>query len=78
MLRVKTVKETIAKIFDESYNDHKWYKIDDYLILSLIVISTIEVFLTTFESIDRKYGEILSFIDYFTTIIFTIETRWLN
>lgn len=73
MLRVKTVKETIAKIFDESYNDHKWYKIDDYLILSLIVISTIEVFLTTFESIDRKYGEILSFIDYFTTIIFTIE-----
>ena len=45
----------------------------DYAIIGLIVLSTVEVFLSTYDGIVEKYGKWLHFVDYFTTFFFTIE-----
>ena len=63
----------IARVFDDNLKTRQWENIIDYTIIGLIVISSIEVFLSTFPDISDKYGHILHFVDVFTTIVFTIE-----
>ena len=72
-MKKRSLKEKLALVFDDNLKTRQWQNIFDYFIIGLIVISTIEVFLSTFTSIVDKYGHILHFIDIFTTIIFTIE-----
>jgi voltage-gated potassium channel len=45
----------------------------DYAIIGFIVLSTLEVFLSTYDGIVERYGKWLHAIDYITTIFFTIE-----
>lgn len=66
-------KMSLARVFDDNLRTRQWQNIIDYLIIGLIVVSTVEVFLSTYDSIVEKYGHILKFIDWFTTIFFTIE-----
>lgn len=79
MSKFQQIKKAIAAALD----DDKKTKVDkavDALIISLIVISTIEIFLSTFTGINERIGGILKFIDVFTTIVFTIEVTlriWL-
>ena len=79
MSRYQQFKKVVAAALD----DDKKTKVDrivDLVIISLIVISTIEIFLSTFTTINNKIGKVLEFIDLFTTIIFTIEVSlriWL-
>ena len=63
----------LARVFDDNFKTRQWENIVDYIIIGFIVISTVEVFLSTFNSITDKYGHVLHFIDVFTTIVFTIE-----
>lgn len=67
------IKKELARVFDDNLRTRQWQNVVDYIIIGLIVISTIEVFLFTYENIVEKYGHILKFIDWFTTIFFTIE-----
>ena len=67
------IKKELARVFDDNLRTRQWQNVVDYIIIGLIVISTIEVFLSTYENIVEKYGHILNFIDWFTTIFFTIE-----
>ena len=67
------IKKELARVFDDNLRTRQWQNVVDYIIIGLIVISTIEVFLSTYENIVEKYGHILKFIDWFTTIFFTIE-----
>jgi voltage-gated potassium channel len=73
----------IRKVLASALDDEKNTKIDrivDWTIIILIVVSTIEIFLSTFPSINDKIGGILNFIDIFTTVIFTVEVTlriWL-
>ncbi len=67
------IKKELARVFDDNLRTKQWQNVVDYIIIGLIVISTIEVFLSTYENIVEKYGHILKFIDWFTTIFFTIE-----
>ena len=64
---------SLARVFDDNLRTRQWQNIVDYVIIGLIVVSTVEVFLSTYENIVEKYGHILKFIDWFTTIFFTIE-----
>ena len=72
---VQEVKKMLALVFDDNLlsKDPKWKNIPDYIIIGLIVISTIGVFLSTFKGVVERYGWLLVFIDWFTVIIFTIE-----
>lgn len=66
-------KMSLARVFDDNLRTKQWQNVVDYIIIGLIVVSTIEVFLSTYENIVEKYGHILKIIDWFTTIFFTIE-----
>lgn len=73
------IKKAIANALDDEKNSLV-DKIVDWTVISLILISSIEVFLSTFPGVNEKIGGILHFIDIFTTIIFTIEVTlriWL-
>lgn len=67
------IKEKLARVFDDSLQTKQWANIVDYIILGLIVVSTVEVFLSTYDSIVARYSHILKAVDIFTTIFFTIE-----
>lgn len=73
MSKIEKIKKGLSVVFDDNLHTKKWHNIVDYTIIGLIVISTLEVFLSTYSGIVEKYGKILSFVDYFTTIFFTIE-----
>ena len=73
MTRTERFKKQLARVFDNDLRTKQWENYVDYAIIGLILISTIEVFLSTYDGIVEKYGNLLHFIDYFTTICFTIE-----
>ena len=70
---MKKFKQELARVFDDNLRTKQWQNWVDYAIIGLIVISTVEVFLSTFDSVASRYGEWLRAIDLFTTIFFTIE-----
>ncbi len=72
-MNFQQIKKELAQVFDDNLRTRQWQNIVDYVIIGLIVVSTVEVFLSTYENIVEKYGHILKFIDWFTTIFFTIE-----
>ena len=73
MTSTENFKKQLARVFDSDLRTRQWENYADYAIMGLIVISTIEVFLSTYDGIVEKYGKFLHFIHYFTTICFTIE-----
>ena len=70
-----TLKQKLKLVFDDDLRTPlpHWKNIIDYIIIALIIISALEVFLSTFSSIAERHGTILNFIDKFTVIFFTIE-----
>ena len=73
MSEVGTFKKKLANVFDDDLKTSQWHNIVDYVIIAFIVISTLEVFLSTFSEISEKYGSVLHWVDIVTTIFFTIE-----
>ena len=73
MTRAEKFKKQLARVFDSDLRTRQWENYADYAIIGLIVISTIEVFLSTYDGIVEKYGQLLHFVDFFTTVCFTIE-----
>ena len=70
---IQTLKLNLSRVFDDKLRTKQWHNMLDYVIIGLIVISTLEVFLSTYTSVVEQYGKWLHFVDYFTTIFFTIE-----
>lgn len=68
-----TFKQKLARVFDDNLRTSQWYNIVDYVIIGLIVISTLEVFFSTFDGIVARYNVWLKAVDYITTAVFTIE-----
>lgn len=68
----KKIRQAIAAALDDEKNS-RIDKIVDWTIISLIIISTLEIFLSTFPKINDKIGGVLQIIDVITTVIFTIE-----
>ena len=73
MYTIQQFKQELNQVFDDDLHTKQWHNWVDYAIIGLIIISTVEVFLSTFAGMEEKYGSLLKFIDIFTTIIFTIE-----
>lgn len=71
--RVHKFKVELSRVFDDNLHTKQWHNYFDYVIMGLILLSTLEVFLSTFVSIEERYGTYLQFIDHFTTYFFTVE-----
>ena len=71
--KVEKFRHELNRVFDDNLHTRQWHNYVDYAIIGLIIISTIEVFLSTYDDIVERYGKWLHFVDYFTTIFFTIE-----
>lgn len=70
-----SLKQELGLVFDDDLHTPSptWKNAVDYIIIGFIVASAAEVFLSTFESISSHYNRILNFVDWFTTVFFTVE-----
>lgn len=66
-------KEELNRVFDDSLHTKQWHNIADWIIIGLIILSTLEIFLSTFDSVSSRCGHLLECVDLFTQIFFTIE-----
>ena len=73
MTKIESFKRELARVFDDNLHTKQWHNYVDYTIIGLIILSTLEVFLSTYDGIVEKYGMWLKIVDYFTTAFFTIE-----
>lgn len=73
MSKITVFKQRLARLFDDNLRTSVWGNVFDWIIIGLIVISSLEVFLSTFRGIAERYSSVLHFIDIFTTVVFTIE-----
>ena len=73
MTKIQTFKQELSRVFDDNLHTKQWHNYADYAIIGLIILSTVEVFLSSYDGIVDKYGLWLKVVDYFTTAFFTIE-----
>lgn len=73
MNKIQLFKQELARVFDDNLRTKQWQNYVDYAIIGLIILSTVEVFLSTYDGIVERYGIWLKVVDYFTTVFFTIE-----
>ena len=73
LTKLEQFRHELNRVFDDNLHTKQWHNYFDYAIIGLIVISTIEVFLTTYDGVVERYGKWLHFVDVFTTIFFTVE-----
>lgn len=65
-------KKNLARIFDNDLRTKQWENYPDYVIIGLIILSTLSVFISTFN-VGPVCEKILSVVDIVTVITFTIE-----
>lgn len=70
--RIDTLKLNLARALDDDLHTRQWHNLVDYLIVFMILLSTIEIFLSTFH-IDPALRRILLWIDIGTLVFFTVE-----
>lgn len=71
--KIKNFKQQLARVFDDDLRTEQWQNYVDYAIMGLIGLSTLGIFLFTYDNIVAQYGLWLDIIDYFTLVVFTIE-----
>lgn len=72
MTQIQNFKKNLARIFDNDLRTKQWENYPDYVIIGLIVLSTLSVFISTFN-VGPVCEKILSVVDIVTVITFTIE-----
>ena len=72
MKRIDKFKNGLARVFDDNLHTKQWHNYVDYAIIALIIISTLQVFVSTFD-VSKQFEHVLRWIDLITTITFTIE-----
>lgn len=68
----ESFKMKLARALDDNMHTRQWHNIVDWLIIAMILISTTEIFISTFD-IDPKFRKILKWVDIGTLIFFTVE-----
>ena len=72
MTKIEKFKKQLARVFDGDLNTVQWGNVVDYVIIGLIVVSTLVVFISTFE-VSPLCERVLHIIDMITVVTFTIE-----
>ena len=73
-------KKKLALVFDDNLKTEVWSNVFDYIIMGMILLSTLAVFISTFD-ISPETTKIIDIIDLVTLIFFTIEVSlriWVN
>ncbi len=73
MTKIEKFRSELNNVFDDNLHTKQWHNIVDYLIIGFILISTLEVFLSTYDGLMERYGHWLHIVDYTTTAFFTVE-----
>ena len=66
------LKMKLARALDDNLHSRQWHNIVDWLIISMILLSTTEIFLSTFD-LAPEVREVLYWVDIVTLIFFTVE-----
>jgi len=66
------LKMKLARALDDNLHTKQWHNIVDWLIVAMILISTTEIFLSTFD-LDPSFRRVLWWVDIVTLVFFTIE-----
>lgn len=69
---IQQLKLNLARVFDDNLHSRQWHNIVDWLIIFMILISTAEIFLSTFD-LSPGLRRILRWVDIITLIFFTVE-----
>lgn len=72
MKTAEKFKKLLARVFDDNLRTKQWENYVDYAIIGLICISTLSIFISTFN-ISPACERVLQIIDIITVITFTIE-----
>lgn len=72
MTKLEQFKQGLARVFDDDLKTSQWHNYVDYFIIGLILLSTLQVFVSTF-TLPPVWEAIMHWIDVVTLIIFTIE-----
>lgn len=72
MTKVENFRQQLARVFDNDLRTKQWENYVDYAIIGLIIISTLSVFISTFE-VSPLCERVIHIIDFVTVIVFTIE-----
>ena len=72
MTKAEKFKQQLARVFDNDLRTKQWENYVDYAIIGLIVISTLTVFISTFE-VSPLCERVLHIIDLITVVTFTFE-----
>ena len=54
--KILKFKQELNRVFDDNLHTKQWHNLFDYVIIGFIVLSTIEVFLSTYDGIVERYG----------------------
>ena len=65
-------KKKLALVFDDNLKTEVWSNVFDYIIMGMILLSTLAVFISTFD-ISPETTKIIDIIDLITLFFFTIE-----
>lgn len=71
-MTTQVFKKGLARVFDDNLHTKQWHNYVDYAIIGLILLSTAEIFISTFP-ISATAEKWMKGIDWFTQIFFTIE-----
>ena len=71
-MTTREIKKGLARVFDDNLHTKQWHNYVDYAIIGLILLSTAEIFISTFP-ISATAEKWMKGIDWFTQIFFTIE-----
>lgn len=58
MSKIDRFKDEVAKVFDDDLHTKQWHNYVDYVIIGLIIISTLQVFISTFE-VSHQFEHVL-------------------
>ena len=72
MTKAEIFKKQLARVFDNDLRTKQWENYVDYAIIGLIIVSTLSVFISTFD-VSPQCERVLTIIDLITVIAFTIE-----
>lgn len=70
--RIGIFKQHLAEVFDDDLHTRRWHNIVDWVIIGMILVSTLEIFLSTFD-LHPTLRRVLVWVDIVTLIFFTVE-----
>lgn len=68
----ESLRMKLARALDDNLHTRQWHNIVDWLIVAMILLSTAEIFLSTFD-VDPRLRRVLLWVDIATLVFFTVE-----